>query len=87
MRQLVLTTASKPVYETERILDVEVDEMKPWYHDIQRYLEHREFSEGVSRKDRKLRNKADRLPDLGKEFTESVDGSRSKLHFAEKKED
>ena len=50
MRPLVLSTARKPVYETKRILDVEVDDGKPWYHGIQRYLEHREFSEEVSRK-------------------------------------
>ena len=50
MRPFVLTTTSKPVYETERILDVEVDDGKPWYHDIQKYLEHGEFSERVSRR-------------------------------------
>ena len=36
MRPLMLTTASKPGYEIERILDVEVDDGKPWYRDIQR---------------------------------------------------
>ena len=83
IRPLVLTTASKPVYETERILDVEVDDGKPWYHDIQRYLEHGEFSEGVSGKDMKLGNKTMRLPDLERnESTESIDVSRLKLHFA-----
>ena len=34
MRPIVLTTASKPVYEIGRILEVEVDDGKPWYHDI-----------------------------------------------------
>ena len=82
----MLTTASNPLYETERILDVEADDGKPWYHDIQRYLEHREFSEEVSRKDRRSGNKAMRLPDLGKEeFIESVNISRLKLYFAGKK--
>ena len=53
MRSFVLTVVSKPLYEIERISDVEADDGKPWYHDIQRYLEYGEFSEGVRRKDRK----------------------------------
>ena len=52
MRPLVLTTANKPIYEIERILEVEVDDGKPWYYDIQRYLERGEFPEWVSRKDK-----------------------------------
>ena len=52
MRPLVLTTANKPIYEIEKVLEVEIDDGKPWYHDIQRYLEHREFPEGAGRKDR-----------------------------------
>ena len=40
------------------------ESIQPWYYDPQRCLEHREFSEEVSRKDRKLGNKAVRLPVL-----------------------
>ena len=74
----MLTTASNPLYKTERISDVEVDDRKPWYHNVQRYLEHGEFSvSGVSRKRQKIGKKAKRLPDLGnEEFTESVDVSK-----------
>ena len=52
MRPLVLTTANRPIYETEKVLEVEIDDGKPWYHDIRRYLEHGEFPEGAGRKDR-----------------------------------
>ena len=52
MRPLVLTTTGKPIYEAERVLEVEIDDGKPWYHDIQRYLEHRELPEGAGRKDK-----------------------------------
>ena len=44
MRSFVLTAVSKPAYETDEISDVEVDDRKPWYHNVQRYLEHGEFS-------------------------------------------
>ena len=44
MRSFVLTAVSKPTYETDEISDVEVDDRKPWYRNIQRYLEHGEFS-------------------------------------------
>ena len=40
----MLTTVSKPAYETDKISDVEVDDRKPWYRNIQKYLEHGEFS-------------------------------------------
>ena len=52
MRSFVLTAVSKPAYETDE--DVEVDDRKLWHHDVQRYLEHREFSKGENRKDKKL---------------------------------
>ena len=52
MRPLVLTTASKPVYEIGRILEVEVDDGKPWYYDVQRYLENAELPEEARKKDR-----------------------------------
>ena len=52
MRPLVLTTASKPIYEIERIFEVEVDDGKPWYHDIQCYLEQGELPEEASRNER-----------------------------------
>ena len=52
MRPLVLTSATKPVYEIERISEVRVDDGKPWYHDIQRYLEQGELPEEARRKDR-----------------------------------
>ena len=73
-----MTAVSKPTYETDEISDVEVDDRKPWYHDVQRHLEHGEFSvSGVSRKRQKIGKKARRLPDLGnEEFTESVDVSK-----------
>ena len=50
MRPLVLTLAGRPIYEMERVSEVEIDDGKPWYHDIQRYLEHREIPEGPDRK-------------------------------------
>ena len=78
MRSFVLTAVSKLAYETDEISDVEVDDRKPWYHNVQRYLEHGEFSvSGVSRKRQKIGKEARRLPDLGnEEFTESVDVSK-----------
>ena len=44
MRSFVLTAVRKPAYETDEISDVEVDDRKPWYHDVQRHLEHKELS-------------------------------------------
>ena len=44
MRSFVLTAVSKPAYETYEISDVEVNDRKPWYHNVQKYLEHGEFS-------------------------------------------
>ena len=44
MRSFVLIVVSKPAYETDEISDVEVNNRKPWYHNIQRYLEYGEFS-------------------------------------------
>lgn len=52
MRPLVLTTANTPSYEVERILEVEVNDGRPWYYDIQQYLEHGEFPKTAGRKDR-----------------------------------
>ena len=51
-KPLVLTIVNRPVYEIERILEVEVNDGKPWYHDIQRYLECGELPKEASRKDR-----------------------------------
>ena len=44
MRSFVLTAVSKPAYEIDKLSDVEVDDRKPWYRNIQKYLEHGEFS-------------------------------------------
>ena len=51
IRPLILTTTSKPVYKIERISKIEIDDEKPWYHDIQRYLERGELPEEASRND------------------------------------
>ena len=39
MRPLILTTASKPCHDAREVMDTEIDDGKPWYYDIQNYLE------------------------------------------------
>ena len=52
MRPLILTTASKPCHDAREVMDTEIDDGKPWYYDIQNYLERGELLEAADRKDR-----------------------------------
>lgn len=52
MKHLVLTTASKPSYEPEKVVDIEVNDGKAWYNDVQNFLDHGEFPIGAYKKDK-----------------------------------
>ena len=52
MRSLIVATASKPCHEAWELMNTELDDGKPWYYDIQNYLEKGELLEATDRKDR-----------------------------------
>ena len=52
MRPLILTTASKLSHDAEKVMNDEIKDGKPWYYDIQNYLERGELPEAASRKDK-----------------------------------
>ena len=52
MRPLIVTTANKPCHEARELMNTELDDGKPWYYDIQNYLERGELPEAADQKDR-----------------------------------
>ena len=52
MRPLIVTTANKPCHEAWELMNTELDDGKPWYYDIQNYLERGELPEAADRTDR-----------------------------------
>lgn len=52
IKPLVLTTTNKPSYEVGKIIGVKVNDGRPWYQDIQKFLDHEEFPKMARKNDR-----------------------------------
>ena len=51
VKPLILARSRSPCYEEIRVMPVQTAE-KPWFHDLQEYLEMRKFPEDAERKER-----------------------------------
>ena len=51
IKPLILVRSQTLCYEEVRVMSVQVDE-KPWFYDLQRYLETGQFFEDVKKKER-----------------------------------
>ena len=51
MKPLVLLKLSQPYYMNVRVMEARVDQ-KPWFYDIQQYLDKCEYLAGASEKDK-----------------------------------
>ncbi|XP_050238217.1 uncharacterized protein LOC126687703 [Mercurialis annua] len=53
IRPLVMVRSKVPCFEGTKVLDITQDE-KPWYYDIQRFIQDKQYPEATTKKDKNL---------------------------------